>query len=34
MEKSSQIPSFGQGLELNDIITKAIASAVKKTNAD
>lgn len=34
MEKSSQNPSFGQGLELAGIITKAIASAAKKTNAD
>jgi len=34
MEKSSQNPSFGQGLELVGIITKAIASAAKKTNAD
>jgi len=34
MEKSGQKPSFGQGLELNAIISKAIASAVKKTNAD
>lgn len=34
MEKSSQNPSFGQGLELAGLITKAIASAAKKTNAD
>lgn len=34
MEKSSQNPSFGQGLELAIIIEKAIANAVKKTNAD
>ena len=34
MEKSSQNPSFGQGLELTGIINKAIASAAKKTNAD
>lgn len=34
MEKSSQNPSFGQGLELSTLINKAIASAVKKTNAD
>ena len=33
MEKGSQNPSFGQGLELAGIITKAIASAAKKTNA-
>ena len=34
MEKSSQNPSFGQGLELAIIIEKAIASAAKTTNAD
>jgi len=34
VEKSSQNPSFGQGLELAIIIEKALASAVKKTNAD
>jgi hypothetical protein len=34
MEKSSQNPSFGQGLELAGIISKAIASAAKKTNAN
>jgi len=34
MEKSSQNPSFGQGLELTGIIIKAIASAAKKTKAD
>ena len=35
MEKSSQNnSSFGQGLELASIIIKALASAVKKTNAD
>lgn len=34
MEKSSQKPSFGQGLELAIIIEKAISNAVKKTNAD
>lgn len=34
MEKSSQNPSFGQGLELAIIIEKAISNAVKKTNAD
>jgi hypothetical protein len=34
MEKSSQNPSFGQGLELAGIITKAVASVAKKTNAD
>ncbi len=34
MEKSSQNPSFGQGLELAGIIIKALASAAKKTNAD
>jgi len=36
MKKSSQHvdPSFGQGLELAGIITKAIASAAKKTKAD
>jgi len=33
METSSQKPSFGQGLELAVIIEKAIANAVKKTNA-
>jgi len=30
MKKSSQIPSFGQGLELTNVISKAIASAIKK----
>jgi hypothetical protein len=34
MKKSSQNPSFGQGLELASIINKALASIVKKTNAD
>lgn len=34
MEKSSQNPSFGQGLEIAGIILKALASAAKKTNAD
>lgn len=34
MKKSSQNPSFGQGLELAGIITKALASVVKKTNVD
>ena len=34
MKKSSQNPSFGQGLELASIINKALASVVKKTNAD
>jgi hypothetical protein len=34
METSSQKPSFGQGLELAMLIEKAIANAVKKTNAD
>jgi len=34
MKKSSQNPSFGQGLELAGIIIKAIASAAKKTKAD
>jgi len=34
METSSQKPSFGQGLELAMLIEKAIASAVKTTNAD
>lgn len=34
MKKSSQNPSFGQGLELAIIIEKAISNAVKKTNAD
>ncbi len=34
MEKVAKNPSFGQGLELAGIITKAIASAAKKTNAD
>jgi hypothetical protein len=34
MEKSSQNPSFGQGLELTSILTKAITSAAKKINID
>lgn len=34
MEKSSQNPSFGQGLELATIVNKAIASAVKKNKTD
>ena len=34
MEKSSQNPSFRQGLELSGIILKALASAAKKTNVD
>jgi hypothetical protein len=34
METSSQKPSFGQGLELAMLIEKAIANAVKTTNAD
>ncbi|MCF7820445.1 MAG: hypothetical protein K9M44_03180 [Candidatus Pacebacteria bacterium] len=32
MKESSQSPSFGQGLELANIVNKAIASAVKKNN--
>ena len=34
MKKSGQEPSFGQGLELSVIMEKALANAVKKTNAD
>ncbi|MFA7702785.1 MAG: hypothetical protein WCX80_05020 [Patescibacteria group bacterium] len=34
MEKSSQHPSFGQGLELAIIIEKAINNAVKKYNSN